>query len=52
VQKINAHFKKEYRDSSLLDYQAFENFLIQAALTMFSRPPKDMRSRPLTDMVQ
>lgn len=51
VQKINANLKKEYRDSSILDYEVFENFLIQAALAMFSRPPKDMRSHPISDMM-
>lgn len=51
VQKINSYLKKQYSDSSLLDYEAFENFLIQVALIMFSRPPKDMRSHPLTDML-
>lgn len=52
VQRINGHFKKQYRDSSLLDQQAFENFIIQAALAMFSRPPKDLRSRPISEMLQ
>jgi hypothetical protein len=52
VQRINAHFKKEYRDSSLLDYPAFENFIIQAALAIYSRPPYDMRSRPISEMTQ
>lgn len=52
VQKINAHLKKEYKDSSLLDFEVFENFLIQAALIMFSRPPKDMRTHPISDMLQ
>ena len=51
IQTINAHLKKEYKDSSLLDYEVFENFLVQAALIMFSRPPKDMRSHPLPDML-
>jgi hypothetical protein len=51
VQKINAHLKKDYRDSSILDYEVFENFIIQVALAMFSRPPKDMRSHPISDMV-
>ena len=52
VQKINAHLKKDFRDSSILDYEVFENLLIQAALAMFSRPPKDMRSHPISDMMQ
>jgi hypothetical protein len=52
VQRINAHFKKDYRDSSLLDYQVFENFIIQAALAIYSRPPMDMRARPISEMVQ
>jgi hypothetical protein len=52
VQRINAHFKKDYRDSSLLDYSAFENFIIQAALAIHSRPPNDMRSRPISEMTQ
>jgi hypothetical protein len=30
----------------------FENFMVQAAYIMFSRPPKDMRTKPISDMLQ
>ena len=40
-----------FEQNLALDYEVFENFLIQAALIMFSRPPKDMRSHPLPDML-
>jgi len=36
----------------LLDYEVFEEFIIQASLVMFSRPPKDMRSKPIAHMIQ
>lgn len=52
VQKINANLKKEYKDSSLLDFEVFENFIVSASLAMFSRPPQDMRSGPISDMLQ
>jgi hypothetical protein len=47
IQRINGHLKKDYKDSSLLDYEVFENFIVQVAIIMFSRPPKDLRTRPL-----
>lgn len=51
VQKINSQKKKSYYDTSLLDFEAFQSFIIQASLTMFSRLPKDLSKHSISEMV-
>lgn len=51
VQKVNALKKKTYGDNSLLDFVAFQDFIIQASLTMFTRPPKDLSGQSISKMV-
>eukprot|EP00919_Chromeraceae_sp_WS-2016_P028599 GHVR01067663.1.p1 GENE.GHVR01067663.1~~GHVR01067663.1.p1 ORF type:complete len:130 (-),score=12.02 GHVR01067663.1:782-1171(-) len=52
VYKVNNRLKNELKDSSLLDFDAFEEFIIQVSMVMFSRPPKDLRGYPISKMVE
>ena len=52
VQKINTIKKKSYHDTSLLDFEAFEDLIIQASLTMFTRPPKNLTGHTISQMVE
>ena len=52
AQKINAMKKKSYHDTSLLDFEAFEDMIIQASLTMFTRPPKNLTGHTISQMVE
>lgn len=52
IQKINTQKKKPYYDTSLLDFEAFEDFIVQASLTMFSRAPKNLSGHSISEMVE
>ena len=52
VQKINTIKKKSYYDTSLLDFEAFEDIIIQTSLTMFTRPPKNLIGQTISHMVE
>jgi hypothetical protein len=38
---------KKPDDPSALDFQAFEQLIVQVSLLMFSRPPRDLRGHPV-----
>lgn len=40
VHKLNTIKRKGYNDTNLLDFEIFEDFIVQASFTMFTRPPK------------
>lgn len=46
--KVNYNLNKDFDDATALDYEGFENFMIQASICMFSRPPKDLRGHPIS----
>lgn len=50
--RINARLKKEFDDATILDYEGFEQFIIQASYVMFTRPPLDLRGHPIAQMVR
>ena len=39
-------------DPTSLDYEGFEQFIVQASFTMFTRPPNDMRGYPISEMIE
>lgn len=49
--KINLHLNKKMDDPTSLDYEGFEQFIVQASYTMFTRPPNDMRGHPISEMI-
>ncbi len=48
AQKINTIKKKSYHDTSLLDFEAFEDMIIQTSLTMFTRSPKNLTGHTIS----
>lgn len=44
--------KKSYNDINLLDYEIFQDFIVQAAFTMFSRPPKNFNGKSIAYMLE
>ncbi len=44
--------KKPYNDINLLDYEIFEDFIVQASFTMFSRPPKNLNGHSISYMIE
>ena len=34
-------------DATSLDYEGFEEFILQASFAMFTRPPIDLRGHPI-----
>lgn len=52
VQRLNTLKKKTYNDNNLLDFEIFEDFIVQASFTMFTRPPKDLSCYTITGMVE
>lgn len=49
---INVRLKKGFQDPTSLDFEGFSQFLIQASMLMFTRPPKDLRGQPVSDMIE
>lgn len=52
IKTVNKTLNKQMDDPTSLDYEAFEQFIIQASFIMFTRPPKDMRGHPISEMVE
>lgn len=52
IKRLNIRLKKEFQDMTCLDYEGFEQFILQCSFAMFTRPPKDYRGRPMAEMVQ
>jgi hypothetical protein len=38
-------------DPETLDFDGFKEFVLQMAFTMYTRPPKDLRGRPVPEML-
>lgn len=51
IKKINTKLDKRFDDMSCLDYEGFEQFIIQASFSMFTRPPKDLSGHPVSEML-
>lgn len=49
---VNMKLKKSFQDPTGLDYEGFEEFILQVSFAMFTRPPKDLRGRPVSEMVE
>lgn len=46
--RINIKLKKDFQDMTCLDYEGFEQFILQGSFAMFTRPPKNYSGRPIS----
>lgn len=35
-----------------MNFDAFKEFIVQLAFTMYTRPPKDLRGHPIAEMLE
>jgi len=52
ARKISYKSKNVKDDPELLDFEGFKEMTIQMSFTMFTRPPKDFRGRPVAEMLE
>jgi hypothetical protein len=52
ARRVNYHLNSTKDDPELLDFEAFKSMMVQISFTMFTRPPKDLRGRPVGDMLE
>ena len=48
IKKINYKLDKKFDDPSCLDFEGFEQFIVQASYAMFTRPPKNLSGHPVS----
>ena len=52
ARKVNYKKGSTKDDPELLDFEGFKEMVIQMSFTMFTRPPKDLRGRPVAEMME
>ena len=52
ARRVNYKLKTNIDDPALLDFEGFKEMIIQLSFTMFTRPPKDFRGRPVAEMLE
>ena len=52
VKRINSKLEKKFDDPGCLDFEGFENFIIQGSYVMFTRSPKDLSGHPVSEMIE
>ena len=51
ARRVNYRLGKIKDDPENMDFDAFKEFIVQIAFTMYSRPPKDLRGHPIAEML-
>jgi hypothetical protein len=52
ARKVNYRLGRIKDDPENMDFEAFKEFVVQLAFTMYSRPPKDLRGHPIAEMLE
>ena len=48
VKRINFRLEKKFEDMGCLDFEGFEQFVVQASYSMFTRAPKNLSGHPVS----
>jgi hypothetical protein len=48
---VNYNLGKIKDDPDVLNFEAFREFIVQMAFTMYTRHPKDLRGHPVAEML-